>query len=146
MQNFVFCTIWTYWAIFGFHTSPISDECKTPVSKFFGPAMRTGSSRQFQWYCTIDMFVSSQIPLTVVYGFYCKKGKLTWNTHRGCGYCWNCLDKPMITAVPKTMLTQFCIHHGLDSWVPYVLYLLFTTREAAWSSDAFFKLESISFS
>ena len=31
------------------------------------------------------------------------------------GYCLNCLDKPVFSAVPKPLLTEFGIHHRLES-------------------------------
>ena len=31
------------------------------------------------------------------------------------GYRLNCLDEPVIMAVPNPMLTEFGIHHGLES-------------------------------
>ena len=37
------------------------------------------------------------------------------------GYCLNCLDEPVFIAVSKTLLTEFDIHHRLESCVSYLV-------------------------
>ena len=39
------------------------------------------------------------------------------------GYCLNCLDEPVLMAVPKPMQTEFGIHHRLESCVLHLLRL-----------------------
>ena len=61
----------------------------------FGPAMKMGSSRRFKRY-PHNLYVS-YINVEAV------------------GYRSNCLDEPVFMAGPKPMLTEFGIHHGLES-------------------------------
>ena len=35
------------------------------------------------------------------------------------GYRFNCLDEPFLIAVSKTLLTEFVIHHRLESCDPF---------------------------
>ena len=45
------------------------------------------------------------------------------------GYCLNCLDEPVFMAGPKLMLTEFGIHHKLESCVSVTLDL----RDVCWN-------------
>ena len=41
------------------------------------------------------------------------------------GYCLNRLDEPVFMAVPKPMLTEFGIHHGLERWAELPEYSIY---------------------
>ena len=47
--------------------------------------------------------------------FIHSKGKSTCHSHISCMVCFNSLDKPVFTAGPKLMLTEFGIHKRLES-------------------------------
>ena len=41
------------------------------------------------------------------------------------GYCSNCLDGPVLKAVPEPLLTEFGIHHRLESCVRKINLILY---------------------
>ena len=57
------------------------------------------------------------------------------------GYRLNCLDEPIFIAVLKPLLTEFGIHHRLESCAPYYVLLKPWFKRMAWPKPLLTKFD-----
>ena len=89
------------------------------INKGFGPATRKVSSRLSKRHPTTYMFKMFQVrfPIVIRTSPKPRQWESDLNSRLLVKYRWNLLDELFITAVPNTLLTEFCIYHRSEGTV-----------------------------